>query len=465
MNRDVARLIRAHLASGGGAWLLATVIAQFFTTGAAWALWMQREPLPGIALAAIGAALTLSRQTLAWRALPISTREIALARWWAVAGVPGAALTATLVLVALDNPSMGLHAPAIGVIALQVAVLWSVLGVLAWLPPLPRWQRGAHGRTRFIISWGALALLAAYGYPLRQQTLVFVAGPLLLGLGLLLGSLLRALNAQPQAMAEPGGRHRDSKADVRETPVSRLRGWAQLAWPLFGRTVVMAIVCIGGVSALRWLYPRATDALTWVFLVAVSVWSGWATRRWLGTLWFWRCLPLSTTQLAIVLQVVALLPGTATLLLALAVHHLAPAASLPLPGWLIAAFVALQSAVDSQLRGRRARRPASRANQRWIAQSVRLTYPGYITVLLATMLVHAVVSSVAWLCAVGCTAALLLATNYYLVLLHLRSADAPEGLGGDRRSLKWQPHSAFRKGRDVEAQMPALPAPQSGYRG
>jgi hypothetical protein len=394
VNKQFLSVLLALLRSPLGGWLFVSAFVQLLVASSVWALQADHLPLIGVLIMAIAGRRSLSTERFAWRVLPIARSTLAFARWSIMCPATGIAMTAALILGLLNNHGLGFPAPPL---APQILALWSAVGYLACLPGKADSRSASVPRFLGAALVVLLVLLGAYGYPLLRpgwQALSYA----LMGLGfvllaaaplrILLGSgapsaseqdssRARAGDLQPSAAAERVAPQSDAAQLSDNEPRGGSSGWGVLIRPLLVHTGAMSLVCIGAASALRITYPRAAEPLSWAFLCVVAVWSVFLTRRWTRSLWVWRCLPISSARLAAYLRFFASLPAAVTLLLAVTVNRLAPEASLPLPGWVIVAFMGLQAIVDAQPRGDTKKDRAG--PQSWLlVETVRMTYPGYV---------------------------------------------------------------------------------------
>lgn len=416
VSRNVLKLLGGHLRGSGSGWLCACLIVQFLTTSAAWALSEPNELLPGVLLLAIAGTLSAPGRGLAWRILPISRREIGLANWWAVTALPGLALSVALLLALASNRSEGWSVPSGASVALQIAGIWSALGYIAWLPLRTRAHTGYRGIPLVLLTWAIPVLAAFYGYPLgprvRNVSIAIIAA----GCVLLLLSLVRANSGHTRTdIATSSIPVADDTAAARSRSVAL--GWGQAASRVATQTAMMVGLGLGGACLLRLFYPRATEALLWVFLAGVATWSVLAAQRWTRSLWCWRCLPLTSRRTTLGVQAVQLLPLSITLLAAWAIGHLAPYLSLPLPGWLAVATVAVVAAGDLQTRSAR-RWHESSGIRHWFVTLIPL---GYLSLLPSIQLAA---SRIYWLPVLTwVVSAIVLVLSFRLTLMLMRSPE------------------------------------------
>lgn len=415
VSRNLPRLLGGHLKGSGGGWLCACLAVQFLTTSATWALRNQNEFLPGILLLAIAATQSSPGRGLAWRTLPISPRELALANWWAVTALPGLALSLALLLVLPSNHSEGWSVPSTASVALQIAGVWSALGYIAWLPVRLRSHTGYRGMPLVLLSWVIPLLAAFHGYPLGPTARNFSIAAMAAGCVLVLLSFLRARSGltMPGVAASPIPAPHDTSARSR----SVAPGWSRALSGAAAQAAMMLGLGLGGACLLRHFYPHATEALLWAFLAGMATWSVLAARRWTRSLWCWRCLPLTSRRMTLAVQAVQLLPLSTTMLAAWAMGRLAPHLSLPVPGWLAVATVAVVAIGDVQARSAR-RWHESSGIRYWAACLFALTY---LSVLPGIQLAAGQVHWLPLLTWIG--AALVLMASFNLTLTQMRSPE------------------------------------------
>lgn len=374
MNRNLSQLQGGYLRASGAGWLCACLALQFLVTSAVWALGGQHELLPGVLLFAMTGMQSAPGRGLAWRILPITRREMALANCWAVAAMPGLALSAAFALAFASNQSEGWPAPSTSSFVLQIVGIWSTLGYIAWLAPRTRSYPGYRGAALAFLTWGIPLLAGFYGYPLGPNARIISIAVMAAGCVLLLLSLLRASRGHAMTGIEvPAIRTPHGAAATRSRAVAP--GWRQIIPTAMAQAAMMLALGLGGGCLLRLFYPHATEALLWAFLIGVGLWSILANRRWTQSLWCWRCLPLPIRRLALAVEAVELFPLSLTMLVAWAAGRFAPHTALPLPGWLAAAIVALVAVGNA--RARIARRSHQMSGvHRWGAYSLSLAYLG-----------------------------------------------------------------------------------------
>lgn len=421
VNRNLLQLLGGYLRASGTGWLCACLALQFLVTSAVWALGGQHELLPGVLLFALTGLQSAPGRGLAWRILPITRREMALANWWTVAALPGVASSAAFALALASNHSEGWPAPSTSSFVLQIAGIWSALGYMTWLPLRARPYAGYRGAARAILTWGIPLLAGLYGYPLGPRAHIVSISIIAVGCLLLLLSLLRASSGHSMTEMHVSAIPASDGAEA-ASPRTVAAGWRQIVPPAMTQATMMLALGLGGGCLLRRLYPQATEALLWAFLIGIGLWSVLANRQWTQSLWCWRCLPLTAHRLALAVEAVELLPLSLTMLVAWAAGRLAPNTALPLPGWLAAALVAVVAVGNA--RARIARRPHQMsAIHHWGAYSLSLAYLG---ILPATQLAAGQFDWLRALMWIG-TAALLI-VSFRLTLTQLRSPESIRGL-------------------------------------
>lgn len=419
VNRNLLKLLGGHLSGPGGRWLCAYMVVQFLTTSAVWALRDPNELLPGLLLLVIAGTQSAPGRGLAWQILPISRREMGLANWWAVTVMPGMALSIAFLLALPGNRSEGWAVPSMASVALQVAGIWSALGYIAWLPLSIRSHTGRRGVPLVLLAWGVsllAAFLAIYGYPLgpgvRSISSVIIAA----GCVLLLLSFFRARSGHSLTVFATSARPAP-RTTAAVLPRVVAPGWGQALSAVVTQAAMMIGLGLGGACLLRLLYPRATEALLWVFLAGVATWSLLAAQRWTRSLWCWRCLPLTSRHMTLAVQAVQLLPLSITMLAGWVLGRLAPDISVTVPGWLAVAPIAVVAAGDVQARSGR-RWHESFGVRYWVATLAPL---GYLSLLPGIQLAAGRsywAPVVTWL-----VAALLVIASFRLTLAQMRSPE------------------------------------------
>lgn len=422
MDSNVTRLLRQHLRASAGVWLLAATAVQFQITTATWAVGSSQEFLPGVLLLAVAATRSAPARAMAWQILPISRREVTLARWCAAVLLPALALNGALLLADLNNRSTAWTAPASSSLVLQLAGIWSAFGYLAWIPlrmPLDASPRRALTR---ILTWAVPLVLAGYGYPLRPGARVISTVIILIGCALLLLSLVRANggHALPAEKSNANGARvrsaaPSSTADTAARSPLNSSVKAQTAWMLF--------VGLGGSALLRLLYPHAAQLLLWPFLLTLAIWSTLAAQRWTRSLWMWRCLPLTARRATLFIQGIQLIPLLVTLSAAWALGRLAPRAALPIPGWLPAGTVALVGMANALARMTTRRAGEAAWVTHYLATFIAVSYLSILIDIQPIAQEFIWFPALAWL-----LSSALVAISYRMTLDELRMADGARGV-------------------------------------
>lgn len=427
LNRSLSGLLGGHLKGPGGLWLCACLAVQFLTTSGVWALGGRNELLPGVLLLAVAGMRSTPGRGLAWQILPVSRREMGLANWLAVTVMPGLALSMALLLALASNRSESWPVPSTASVALQIAGIWSVLGYVAWLPLRMRSHTGYRGVPLVLLTWVIPLLAAFYGYPLRPSVRDASVAVMAAGCVLLLLSFLRARNGHSIT-----GFTRSATLAPHDYPTAAAgsraaaAGWGASIPALTTQAAMMLGLGLGGACLLRFFYPRATEALLWAFLAGVALWSVLAAQRWTRSLWCWRCLPLTSRRSTLAVQATQLLPLSITMLAAWAIGRLAPHISLPVPGWLAVATVAVVAASDVQARSAR-RWYESSGVRHGLAKLTPLAYLGLLPGLQLAAVRSYWTPVLAWI-----GAALVLIASFHLTRAQMRSPESIRSPDGQR---------------------------------
>lgn len=356
MSAHLTRLLGQHLRASAGAWLIAAVAVQFLITTATWALGSPREFLPGVLLLAAAATQTAPARGMVWQILPISRRDIALARWCAAVLLPALALSGALLLADLSNRSTAWPAPSTSSLLLQLAGVWSAYGYLAWLPLRTPFDASPRRTLILLSTWSIPVLIAGYGYPIGPRAGRLSMTIIAIGCALLVVSLWRARSGHllPAAAEKLDGVRASNRARTAKSAAAR---WGTLTSSFQTQPAWMLTVGLATSALLRHLYPHGGVLLLWPFLIALSIWSTLSAQRWTRSLWIWRCLPLTAARAALSIQAMELLPLLITLSAVWALGSLAPHAAITMPSWLPVATVALVGMANAiaRLNRRRAR--------------------------------------------------------------------------------------------------------------
>lgn len=417
MNRNIAKLLIRHLQTSSGAWLCAALAMQFLVTSAVWALGVAQEFLPGVLLLAIANVQSARGRGLVWQTLPISRREVGLANWYATSALPALALSLALLLAVASNRSAGWPIPRASSITLQIAGIWAAFGYTRWLALRTRIGPGSGATSRLIFNWSAPLLATFCGYPLRPPLSALSVVIIAVGCALLVHSFLEARSAvppgtlrKPAALAQQGIRSGAARAVA--------PGRSQIMIAVATQTAWMLTLGLGGACLLRLMYPRATQALVWVFIAAATIWSNLAAQRWSRSLWPWRCLPVTMRRAALALQAVQLLPLSVTISAAWILGQLAPQFVLPIPGWLPPATIALSGWSGSQARLIVRRQRTAHSMDNWLPSWTAVMYLSLL------MVVQPLARHFEWMPAlVWVAAGLLLIGSFRMTLTELRSCD------------------------------------------
>jgi hypothetical protein len=320
MNPTVYRLLKGYLIRS--AWLYAFIgLLQFMMTGVYWWRGYDRVPAAGVLLGIWGAVAALNTHSLAWRSLPLTSRDAGVFRWWAMAGAPGIFLTLLTLIAWASQRSSGLPVPGAAAILDGLLSIWAVLGVLAMLSRSSQRPAARLRRAKMAAAAVGSTLLLVYGLPAgsaaRPYSMIFWCA----GLTLLFVSAVRAHRGVDWRWPDLADR-RASPERLRSTLWGTQRyGISVILIPLAQRTAIFAVVATVIIVSLQRVFPRASIALFWVYFIGLSTAGFLLTYQVRRALQPLRCLPLSAKQLAGWLQLFGALPGLATLGLTLLINR------------------------------------------------------------------------------------------------------------------------------------------------
>ena len=343
------RLLKYHVVRN--LWVYALFgLLQYIASGTYWAYSYERIPLEGALLGMVGTGGVLNIRSQVWRSLPLTQRDAAIFRWWASAGIPGIFLTLVILLACMSQLTSRLPAPHMGIVLQGLLGTWAALGVIVALPPGWPWMGGRWRVKKILaslVSCAALlvyAALLAYGLPIGPATLPYTIAFVCIGLSLLLYSALQAYRgtvlpdarstagagstagaapsgAMAAATAYPGSELSAVRQRVRAAFAIRCYGAYAILLPLLQRTMVFALVAASAAVLLHLIFPTATKQLIASYFTIIPICGNLLTRRYRAAVQVLRCLPLSTRQLAALLQILGALPGIASVGLMLFVNR------------------------------------------------------------------------------------------------------------------------------------------------
>ena len=320
MNRVVYRLLKGYLLRS--AWLYAFLGAvQFLMTGAFWAFKYDRAPVAIVLLGIWAAIAAVNNHSLVWRSLPLEPRDASLFRWWAIAGVPGIYLALLTVIARVSQHSSGFSGPDAATILEGILAAWAVLGILAALSRTAVWSSKRFRTARIIGAVTGSASLLAYGVPVGPAAWPYSAVFVGAGLILLLVSAERARRGLDWRWPDLTNRSAKSRRPYTSAWPTHRYGLSAILIPLAQRTAILAAVATVLIVSLQLMFPRASVVLFWAYFIALSTTGLFLTYHLRRAFQPLRCLPLSAKQLAGLLQLIAALPGLATLGLTLLINR------------------------------------------------------------------------------------------------------------------------------------------------
>jgi hypothetical protein len=318
MNPMVLKLLKGYLIRS--VWLYAFfAVLQFLMLSAFWAAKYDRVPVVGVLLGFWAAIAAVNIHSLAWRSLPLASRDAGVYRWWAMAGVPGIFLSLLTLIAWASQRYNGFPVPETAAILDGLLATWGVLGVLAMLSRSS--PRSATRLWRVRIAAVVGLLLLVYGLPVGSAVRPYVVVFGCVGMTLLVASAVRAYRGVDWRwpdLADRSLRTADKKLNSR---LSQRYGLSVVLIPLAQRTAILAVIAAVIIVSLQRIFPQGGMVLFWVYFTGISsagLLLTYQVRRAIQPL---RCLPLSANQLAGLLQLYGALPGMATLGLTLLINR------------------------------------------------------------------------------------------------------------------------------------------------
>jgi hypothetical protein len=424
MNRTVYELLKGYLFRS--VWLYAFLgLAQFGLTGVYWLRGWGRMPIAGAALGIWGANAALNAKSLVWRSLPLNSRDASVFRWWAMAGAPGLYLTLLTGLLWASHRSSGFPTPAPNIVFEGIFANWAVLGVAAVLFRAPAFYVVRALSAKAIAMVTCALMLLCYGVPVglanRPYSIAFIA----VGMVLLVISAARAYRDRHWRWPDVASRTSPPARRSRPTPsVPRYGIWTVLV-PLLRRTAIHALIAIALVAALHFIFPRAGAALFWVYFICISTAGSLLTHQFRSALQVLRCLPLSTRQLAGLLQILGALPGVAALGLAFFINRTLLGIDISMNISAVATFALIVIALQTlPFLGQQYARVRGVPFGRWFPLAQRIFSSAYIGVMGATY--GGALASLSWfrwgLVAAGAGLCL---SGYFILVYQLRAGMRP----------------------------------------
>jgi hypothetical protein len=421
MNRVVYRLLKGYLMRS--AWLYAFFgVLQFFATSIYWTSKYDRMPMPGVMLGIWGAIAAVNNQSLVWRSLPLTAREASLFRWCAIAGIPGIYLTLLTLIAWASQHSSGFPIPDAATISEGILATWAVLGVLAMLSRAAGWSSTKFRTARVIGAVGGAVPLLAYGVPVgpasQPYSLIFMSA----GLILLLVSAERARRGLDWRWPDLVDRRFSSVRKRASSWLTNHYGLSAILIPLAQRTAIFAAVATVIIVSLERIFPRASVALFWVYFMGLSTAGFLLTYQVRRAFQPLRCLPLSTKQLAGLLQVFGALPGLATLGLTLLIDRAVLKAGLDIMQVVTFALITIASQVFPLRQVTMPHR--SKFFEYWVPLFQRISMAVYLGVMAAGL--SGAYGRSAWMrWPLQATGVVLCVVGYFILVQQLRSGIRP----------------------------------------
>jgi hypothetical protein len=418
MNGAVFRLLPRYPLRTLGVWVLVATV-QPMQASALWAMGTGRAPLIGGVMGALVFFATHSSPASVVRTLPVTSRDIALARWWMSIGLPALFVTACLFAAWAANLGWGFPAPPISGVLLAALENLGVLGMLAALPlPMLNAQRSNVGV--FVGFWAPLTAVALYGLSPELLTVPASIVLALEGLALAVISYVQARQGRVTCIPAPPIRRLIRTRSARESSERHhaLKGWSVLITQLMRSTALLALACVAAIAALRVLFPVLDTVLPQIFVSIAGIAGALLARRWVFAVGAMQCLPIGRHALALIVCVVLMVPGIFTCLLAAAAHQVNPAWGVPIPLIFIPVFTIIPALTVPWKTPESSHVIASTA-QRWAPMFQLAIWPLWAAPFLSLAFTKL---PLPWFNFVAVAILLVFAaTGYFAVLLHIRS--------------------------------------------
>lgn len=325
MNRRVWWVLRDYVGRTLGLWLL-VLLAQFIQSVTFWAAGTSRVPLLGAVIASLAYRALAEKPNSVLRTLPLTDTDGALIRWWGTFGLPVIVMGIGIALAA--SPSA---------YKVPFGWLWTCIAIsvaaLAWLSAIER-VCGRWGTT----VWGALAIFALIGLPMKALSAPILSLILVGSLCLSVGACLRV--SQPVYMSQSDEARDGFFARLRYRYFPRAAGWTVMVLEVGRSTAIISgAAFIAATIIHRAIAPWAQTALhgllIWLVVSAIAVTTGMSMRRWVEAVFSLRLLPITGRQLVFALYLAMILPGVLACLALSTAHHFSPSLGLDIPSYML----------------------------------------------------------------------------------------------------------------------------------
>jgi len=329
MNRRVWWVLRDYVGRTLGLWLL-VLLAQFVQSVTFWAAGTSRVPLLGAVIASLAYRALAEKPNSVLRILPLTETDGALIRWWGTFGLPVVVMGVGIALAA--SPS---------VYKVPSGWLWTCIAIsVAALAGLSAIER-ACGRWGTTV-WGALAIFALIGLPMKALTAPILSLILVGSLCLSVGACLRV--SQPVYMSQSDEARDGFFARLRYRYFPRATGWTVMVLEVGRSTAIISgAAFIAATIIHRAIAPWAQTALhgllIWLVVSAIAVTTGLSMRRWVEAVFSLRLLPITGRQLVFALYLAMILPGVLACLALSTAHHFSPSLGLDIPSYMLVVFL------------------------------------------------------------------------------------------------------------------------------
>lgn len=333
MNRRVWLVLVDYVGRTGKLWLL-VALAQVIQSVTFRAVGVSRVPLLGVVLARVTYTALAEKPWGVLRTLPLSPRDAALIRWWGSFGLPVLGVASCMALAELlcEYKQWVLPEP-----------LWlgtctvTVVAVMAWLSAFEEvlgYLGAADSRGYVALVWGALAVVALIGLPMRVLSTAILLLIACGGLGLSIIASLPARNIRAASTSEPLLPRSNRKP----------RGWTVLFLETGRTTATIGVAALIATTVIRraiapWAQTGLQGAVIWLVVSAIAVTTTLSMRRWVEAVRSLRILPITGHRLALTLYLTMMMPAVLTCLLVSTTHYLAPDWGLDIPWYLLVVFL------------------------------------------------------------------------------------------------------------------------------
>lgn len=287
-------------------------------------------PLLGAVIASLAYMALAEKPNSVLRTLPLTDTDGALIRWWGAFGLPVIVMGIGIALAA--SPS---------VYKVASGWLWTCIAIsVAALAALSAIER-ACGRWGTTV-WGALAIFALIGLPMKALSAPILSLILVGSLCLSVGACLRL--SQPVCMSQSDEARDGFFARLRYRYFPRATGWTVMVLEVGRSTAIISGAAFIAATIIHraiapWAQTVLHGLLIWLVVSAIAVTTGLSMRRWVEAVFSLRLLPITGRQLVFALYLAMILPGVLACLALSTAHHFSPSLGLDIPSYMLVVFL------------------------------------------------------------------------------------------------------------------------------